>query len=63
MEHLSRRLAFLAAAIVFTLVTGTLGFILIEHYPPFDAFYMTLITITNGRIRGNASVKPSRTNL
>ena len=25
---------------------GTLGFIWIEHYPPFDAFYMTLITIS-----------------
>jgi len=25
---------------------GTLGFIWIEHYTPFDAFYMTLITVT-----------------
>ena len=28
------------------LTGGTLGFIWIEHYPPFDAFYMTLITIS-----------------
>ena len=36
----------LAIAVALILVGGTLGFILIEHYPPFDAFYMTLITIT-----------------
>lgn len=55
MQHLSRRLAFLAAAIVFTLATGTIGFILIEHYPVFDAFYMTLITVTTV---GYAEVHP-----
>ena len=36
----------IAAAIVVTLGGGTLGFVLIEHYPVFDAFYMTLITVT-----------------
>lgn len=46
MEHLRRRLAVIAAAIVVTLGGGTLGFVLIEHYPVFDAFYMTLITVT-----------------
>lgn len=46
MAHIPRRLAFLAIAIAFTLATGTLGFILIEGYPPFDAFYMTLTTVT-----------------
>jgi voltage-gated potassium channel len=30
----------------FTLGAGTLGFVLIEHYPVFDAFYMTLTTVT-----------------
>jgi len=46
MEHLRRRLAFIVLATVFTLAGGTLGFVLIEHYPVFDAFYMTLTTVT-----------------
>ncbi len=46
MDHLSRRFAFLGAAILFTLVLGTIGFVVTEGYPPFDAFYMTLTTIT-----------------
>ncbi len=46
MDHLSRRFAFLGAAILFTLALGTAGFTSIEGYPVFDAFYMTLTTIT-----------------
>lgn len=46
MDHLPRRLALIAIAIVVTLAGGTLGFVLIGHYPVFDAFYMTLITVT-----------------
>jgi voltage-gated potassium channel len=46
MEHLRRRLAVVAIAMAFTLGAGTLGFVLIEHYPVFDAFYMTLTTVT-----------------
>jgi voltage-gated potassium channel len=46
MEHLSRRFAFLGVAILFILAAGTIGFIAIENYPPLDAFYMTLTTIT-----------------
>ena len=46
MERFRKRLIFIAGALLFTLTGGTLGFILIEHYPPFDAFYMTLITIS-----------------
>jgi voltage-gated potassium channel len=46
MDHISRRLGFLAIAILSTLALGTIGFIVIEHYPPFDAFYMTLTTVT-----------------
>src|SRR4029077_3515908 len=55
MHRFLRRLIFLAGAIVLILVGGTLGFIFIEHYPPFDAFYMTLITITTV---GYAEVHP-----
>jgi voltage-gated potassium channel len=33
-------------AVFTTLVIGTVGFILIDHFPPFDAFYLTLITMT-----------------
>ena len=46
MGQLRRRLAFIAVAIVLILGGGTLGFIWIEHYPAFDAFYMTLTTVT-----------------
>src|SRR5579862_4753866 len=41
-----RRISLLAALLTFTVCAGTAGFSLIEGYPPFDAFYMTLITIT-----------------
>src|SRR5579863_3270251 len=54
MEHLPRRLVVIALAILFTLALGTTGFVLIEHYPVFDAFYMTLTTVTTvgyGEIR------------
>ena len=46
MGQLRRRLAVIAVAMVVTLSGGTLGFVLIEHYPVFDAFYMTLTTVT-----------------
>ena len=46
MDRLARRYTFLGVAIVSTLLLGTAGFVLIEDYPPFDAFYMTLTTIT-----------------
>src|SRR5215831_16761332 len=46
MNHLSRRLAFLSVAILITLAMGTCGFIVIEHWTPWDSFYMTLTTIT-----------------
>src|SRR6516225_4495773 len=46
MDHLPRRLAFIALAMLLTLAGGTAGFVLIEHYPVFDAFYMTLTTVT-----------------
>src|SRR6202049_225592 len=55
MHRFLRRLVFLAGAVVLILVGGTLGFIFIEHYPPFDAFYMTLITISTV---GYAEVHP-----
>jgi len=46
MKPLLRRLAYIAVGILLTLVMGTVGFTVIEGYPIFDAFYMTLITIT-----------------
>lgn len=46
MEHLRPRLIFIVCAIAFTLLGGTAGFMAIEHYAPFDAFYFTLTTIT-----------------
>jgi voltage-gated potassium channel len=55
MNRFARRLLFMALAIAATLLTGTVGFTIIEHYPPFDAFYMTLITMTTV---GYAEVHP-----
>ncbi len=46
MNRFTRRLLYIALAIAATLLIGTAGFVLIEGYPPFDAFYMTLITMT-----------------
>ncbi len=46
MSRLARRFLYLAAAVVATLLIGTVGFTVIAHYPPFDAFYMTLTTMT-----------------
>lgn len=46
MDRLQRRLAIIVVAMVFTLAAGTAGFVLIEHFPVFDAFYMTLTTVT-----------------
>ena len=46
MTRLVRRLLYILVAIVATLLIGTVGFTLIDDYPPFDAFYMTLTTLT-----------------
>ncbi|MBZ5585684.1 MAG: potassium channel protein [Acidobacteriia bacterium] len=46
MNRFTRRLLYIALAIAATLLIGTAGFVVIEGYPPFDAFYMTLITMT-----------------
>jgi len=46
MDHLPRRLALIAIALAVTLAGGTAGFVFIEHYGLFDAFYMTLTTVT-----------------
>jgi voltage-gated potassium channel len=46
MSRLTRRFLLIVVAIVATLLIGTVGFTTIEHYPPFDAFYMTLTTMT-----------------
>ncbi len=35
----------MGVAVLATLLTGTAGFVLLEGYPVFDAFYMSLITI------------------
>jgi voltage-gated potassium channel len=46
MNRVTRRLLLIPMAIVTTLIIGTIGFVVIEQYPPFDAFYMTLTTMT-----------------
>ncbi len=46
MSRLTRRFSIILYSIVTTLLIGTVGFTVIDHYPPFDAFYMTLTTMT-----------------
>ena len=55
MERFRKRFILIVSALLVTQLGGTLGFILIEHYPVFDAFYMTLITISTV---GYAEVHP-----
>ena len=55
MDRFRARLIFIGIAIALILAGGTAGFIIIEHYPPFDAFYMTLITVSTV---GYAEVHP-----
>ena len=46
MNRLARRLLLILLAIAATLTIGTVGFTVIDGYPPFDAFYMSLTTMT-----------------
>ena len=45
-RRLAHRAFFVAGMLLLTLLIGTIGFRIIEGYSYFDAFYMTLITIT-----------------
>jgi voltage-gated potassium channel len=45
MDSLYRRLLLVGGSLVAVLLVATLGYILIDHYPPFDAFYMAVITV------------------
>ena len=55
MRRFRNRLIFISVALAAILAGGTLGFIFIEGYPPFDAFYMTMITVSTV---GYAEVHP-----
>ena len=46
MSRLRSRLSIIVLAVSIPLMVGTLGFIVIERYSLFDAFYMALITVT-----------------
>jgi len=46
MYRLRNRLLLIVISLAVTIAGGTIGFIVIEGYPPFDAFYMTIITIS-----------------
>jgi voltage-gated potassium channel len=46
MSRVKRRFLYIGLAIATTLLVGTVGFMVVAGYPPFDAFYMTLITMT-----------------
>lgn len=54
MGHLRHRLLLIAVATLAVLAIGTIGFVVIEDYGWFEAFYMTLTTVTTvgyGEIR------------
>jgi voltage-gated potassium channel len=55
MDQLLRRLAWIGGAILAMIVFGTTGFIVIESFPFFDAFYFTLYTVTTV---GYAELRP-----
>jgi voltage-gated potassium channel len=55
MNRLTWRLLLILLAIAAVLTIGTVGFTVIDHYPPFDAFYMALTTMTTV---GYAEVHP-----
>src|SRR5712675_836287 len=46
MSRLTRRFLFIVVAVAATLAIGTVGFTLLDDYPPFDAFYLPLTTMT-----------------
>src|SRR5450755_17396 len=55
MDRLRNRLLLIAISLVLIIAGGTIGFIVIDNYPPFDAFYMTIITVSTV---GYAEVHP-----
>ena len=50
-RRIVRRILLIGSLIAFTMAVGTVGFRVIEGYPLFDAFYMTLITAPRWVIR------------
>src|SRR6266404_4524155 len=44
--RLRRRIILLSALLVVVFIAGTIGFVWIEHWTPFEGFYMTLTTLT-----------------
>lgn len=55
MERFRNRLLLIVISLLVTIAGGTIGFIFIDNYSPFDAFYMTIITISTV---GYAEVHP-----
>lgn len=45
-NRILRRLLLISGLLAFTLLVGSIGFVALEHYPWFDAFYRALTTIT-----------------
>jgi len=55
MERFRNRFIAITAALILIVAGGTAGFVVIEHYSVFDAFYMTMITVSTV---GYAEVHP-----
>jgi voltage-gated potassium channel len=45
-RRIARRVILISGLLLLTILIGTVGFQVVEGYPAFDAFYMTLMTIT-----------------
>ncbi len=61
LSQMHKRLASVAGLLIFTLFAGTAGYILIEDWTPFEAFYMTVITLaTVGYGETNPLTYPGR---
>jgi voltage-gated potassium channel len=58
MEILFRRIGLVLAAVATAVTIGSTGFILIEHYTPLEAIYMSLMTVTTV---GYGEVRPLST--
>src|SRR5579871_416010 len=55
MGRIRNRLILVSSVLLATVIGGTVGFIVLDGYPPFDAFYMTMITVSTV---GYAEVHP-----
>lgn len=57
-RHVVRRFVVAVALLLAVIVAGTVGYMLIEHWPFIDALYMTVITVTTVGFREARALSP-----